>query len=354
MQVGVGDNVASVKLDPSPNKGRVIAINVADLSPVNDPFTQINSDDIDWISFSGIPRNWLERRVGKFKLSSYRAALEAARSVRPGNIVISHLPGMAAVVATALAAIGKRPPHLAFSFNFTDLPVGLRHSFHCRAFSQVDQFAVYSRFEVDRYAQHFDIDPALVKPVIWTQAVPAVQSGPGIAITGPYVCALGGEGRDFRMLIDAARLLGPAFPMVVIARPHSLLGLSIPDHVTVLTNVPAMRAWRIAADSVGVLIPLKAVDTCCGHITMVSAKMLGLPIATTYSHATREYVEGRKAILQSQPSDAGAFAALIEQLFDQATELRQAARSVVLAECELHSRDRWAAYLKEFLRKAAC
>ena len=334
-------------------KKRYTAINVADLSPADDPFTQLLDDEVDWISYSGLPSNLIERKVQRIKISRYRAAFQASRAVRPGHFVISHLPLMTAAVATSMSLLAKDAPHLAFSFNFTDLPTGRRLGYFRKALSKVDRFAVYSHFEVKRYSEHFDLAPGLLQPVIWTQEMPAVQSDPALPLGRSYVCALGGEGRDFDLLIEAARRLGPTMPMVVIARPHSLQGVALPDHVQLLTNIPAERAWRIAVDSLGVLIPLKSPETCCGHITLVSAKMLGLPVATTFAHATREYVEGREAVLQCNSNDVAAFAGLIERLFDEQSELARKAKLAATVEQKFHDRSHWADYLRSFIRQSA-
>ena len=325
------------------------AINVADLSPVNDMFTTLAPDAINWRGFSGLPANEIERRVRGLKISRYRAALQAVAGLGKGEMVVTHLPLMTAATSVAMALFRKRNPHLAFSFNFTELPEGRRLAYLTRALRTVDQFAIYSSFERDLYAGHFDLDPSRFKPVIWTQDVPAVQSEPALPPGAPYVCAIGGEGRDFATLLEAARRVGPALRFVIVARPHSLEKLSIPDHVQVLTNIPSQRAWRIACDSLGVLIPLKSKETCCGQITLVSAKMLGLPIVTTGAYATREYVEGRAGILECDPGDPEAFSRLIQRLMDERVRLLEMARQAAPAERAFHDREQWADYLRGFV-----
>lgn len=333
----------------APQDGRhALAINVADLSPANDPFTWLARETIDWKGFSGLPANALERHARGVRVSRYRAAFQAAAALKPDRFIISHLPAMTAAASTAMSLMGKRNRHLAFSFNFTALPSGRRLSYMRRALRNVDQFAVFSDFEKPLYAKHFDLDPARIKSVIWTQRVPTVQVGPAIAPGVPYVCAIGGEGRDFETLIEAARK-APAVRFVVIARPHSLADISIPGNVQVLTNIPGERVWRIARDSLGVLVPLKSRETCCGHITLVSAKMLGLPVITTFAHATREYVAGREGVLECEPKDASAFASLVERLVDERQQIRYAAESAAEHERAFHDRGQWADYVRAFV-----
>ncbi len=74
------------------------------------------------------------------------------------------------------------------------------------------------------------------------------------------------------------------------------------------------------------LVPLKTRETCCGHITLVSTKLLGLPMITTRAYATREYVEGREAVLECEPGDVTAFTALAQRLVDERDVLRAVAQ----------------------------
>lgn len=328
------------------------AINVPDISPADDAFTRLPTrHPLNWVRLSGLPSNVLERHVRGVRVSRYRAAAQAVLAAGKDCFVISHLPLMTAAVAHLLRVRGRRVPHLGFAFNFTKLPGGRRHAYLRNALSRVDQLTVFSSYEKTLYAEHFDIDPSRFVPVIWTQGAPPVQAEPGIDLKTPYLCAIGGEGRDFALLIETAKRLEPGITMVIIARPHSLAGLSIPDNVTVLANIPLARTWRIAQDSMGVLVPLLDRDTCCGHITVVSAKLLGLPLVTTWAHATWEYVRHRPASLVCEPGDAKAFISLANQLVAETDVLRLAAQSAVAAEQEIHDPRHWAEHMDLFIEK---
>ena len=328
------------------------AINVPDISPADDAFTQLSTrHPLNWVRLSGLPSNVLERHVRGVRVSRYRAAAQAVLAADKDCFVISHLPLMTAAVAHLLRVRGRHVPHLGFAFNFTKLPGGWRHAYLRNALSRVDQLTVFSSYEKTLYAEYFGIDQSRFVPVIWTQDAPPVQAEPGIDLKTPYLCAIGGEGRDFALLIETAKRLEPGITMVIIARPHSLAGLSIPDNVTVLTNIPLARTWRIAQDSLGVLVPLLGRDTCCGQITLVSAKLLGVPLATTWAHATREYVQGRTAVLECEPGDAKAFAGLANRLVGEAGTLRLAARSGADAERGIHDRSHWAEHVDAFIAK---
>lgn len=328
------------------------AINVPDMSPADDGFTELETRHaLRWARLSGLPANVFERKIKGFRLSRYRAAVQAVSLAAPGNFVVSHLPLMTAVVSHLLRLRRGRVPHLGFAFNFTALPTGKRHAYIRNTLRHVDQVAVFSEYERHHYARYFDVALERFAPVVWTQDAPCVQTEAGPTINRPYVCAIGGEGRDFALLMQVARKLGNSVRMVVIARTMSLVGLEVPSNVTVFTDIPASLVWRIAMDSCGVLVPLLARDTCCGVVTLVSSKLLGLPIAATYAYATDSYLDGRTAVLRCEPGDVQAFARLVRRLIDEREPLALAAQEAVLTEKKIHDRKLWADYLDDFIHR---
>lgn len=282
--------------------GMLTAINVPELSPADDSFVHLKTrTELQWITLSGLPPKGAMRHVMGGRLSRYRAALQTAWYTPRADFIVSHMPRMTAAVSRLLSLRGRRVPHLGFAFNFTELPTGVRYRYMRGAIQCVDQMAVFSQFEREHYARYFDVDPAVFKPVLWSQDPPPVAADSVYRFSAPYLCAVGGEGRDFPLLLEVARRLGPSVTLVIIAWPGRLKGLSIPDNVKVLTSIPLGHVWRLASDSCGVLVPLRICGTCYGQITLVSTKLLGLPIVATCSRATWEYVEGREAMLVTEP-----------------------------------------------------
>lgn len=325
------------------------AINVPDLGPADGEFTRLQTRHaLQWVPLTSNLLDWRSKGV---QFSRYRVAAQAALQAGSERFVISHLPPMTAAVAHLLRLRRSPAAHLGFAFNFTSLPVGLRFKYLKRAFENVDQMAVFSAYEERLYAEYFDIDPTRFRRVVWTQQAPPVQKAVEIGVQGPYLCAIGGEGRDFQLLLEVARRLGSNVPVVIIARRHSVVGLVVPENVTVLSNISLAQVWGIACGSRGVLVPLLQRNTCCGHITLVSAKLLGLPVATTYADATREYVEGRRAVLECESGDVTAYTDLARRLLEDKDDLQEAARAAMAQELELHDRRIWAQYLDRFIEE---
>lgn len=334
---------------PSLLRSQNSIVNVPDISPADDDFTHLELErPIEWISLSGLPANMIERRAEWIRISRYRAALQAALAARSGRVVISHLPLMSAATAIAMRTLNRDARHLAFSFNFTDRPTGRRLAYMRHALKDVDQFAVYSIYERELYAKLFSFDENRFIPVVWTQSAPPSNVNPKIDTNQPYFCAIGGEGRDLSIIVEAAQRM-PKVRIILIARPRMVADRPLPSNIEVLTNISLARTWSIACASLGVLIPLLTEETCCGHITLVSAKQLGLPVAITRTFATSEYVDGRGSILTSEPGDAAEFSRLLERLTDEQTDILNIAQNERNNEIEFHNRSKWARYVDKFL-----
>jgi glycosyltransferase involved in cell wall biosynthesis len=315
-------------------------VNVSDLLPKGAAFVDF-PPGIQRVDVSGIPQNLIERRVRRPALARYRAAWEA---VGKGEAVLSHMPRMTAAVADAMRLRRRPQPHLAFSFNFTDLPTGADLARFRRSLKCVDRFLVYSTFEQGLYPQLFSLPRERFVQCDWTQDIPDVDEASGPYTPGSYIVAIGGEGRDYETLVAAAARL-PKLNFVIIARPRNDVG-PIPENVSLLTNVPAPKTWRIGVDSAFMVLPLKSRETCCGQITLVSGRQLGIPILATESAAISDYVDGSTLVA---PGDVAQLADALEHMWvDRAAKKDQAVKTMA-ADRARFDRNRWKAVIADFV-----
>lgn len=299
-----------------------------------------------WRDFSGVPANLIERLITKPRLSRVRAAWTgvAASGKSP---IISHLPKMTAAVSRAQFVQRNRSAHLAFSFNFTDLPPQAHLEKLRRRFARIDQFCVFSRYEEHFYPRYFNLPEDRFICLPWTQPVPEIGSRSTGLIAKSYVSSVGGEGRDYSSLIAVARKM-PDVKFVFVARPWSIVE-TVPRNVTILTNLESSQTWRIVKDSTCLVLPLKNETTCCGHITLVSAAQLGVPVISSRSEATLEYSAG---VALYEPRNVAKLAELIEIYHHDWENQTVRAIGQMPEKLRMYDRNLWEAPIGEFLENA--
>jgi hypothetical protein len=329
-------------------------ISTSDLLGKDWPFLSAHNTDpaLTWTTHSGLPRNGLERYVKRPHLGRYRAAWSAVQQARntPNALLVSHLPLMGGATNVLRRRFCPDVPQIGFSFNFTQMPTGRRRRYLTGALQGISEYVVYSRFELDLYPEYFAIDPALFRFLPWAMDPP--QPGPvnPTGLSGPYLCAIGGEGRDYRLLAEVMRDL-PQITMVVIARPHSIANIDFSDNVQVFTNLPLAQTWRVAQDSQGLVIPLVSSDTACGHITIVGAQLLGIPLLVTQSRGVSDYVTDNETAQLVAAGHAGQLRdAVVAMVEDRATSQARAAAGLVKAQTE-NSLMNWLAYFQDCQRR---
>jgi glycosyltransferase involved in cell wall biosynthesis len=264
------------------------------------------------------------------KLVRLRAAWRAARRSRNADLLLTFDEGLCAALVLSRTVIGNRPPLVSYYFNFDRLQSGLKQARQSFLFRQVDRFVVSSTVERKLYAEHFGIDPAKFDFLHWGVNAP-VASDFRVGVE-KYICAVGGNSRDYAMLMQVAADRRH-IPFVIVARPANLEGLIVPANVTTLTNIPYGDAMAVVAGARAMALPLVTTETPCGHVTIVSAFYLGCPLVTTRSTGVDDYVtDGETGLVVAQGSAADMGAALDRLWQDRALADRLAASAKSFAQ----------------------
>lgn len=261
------------------------------------------------------------------------AGLRAARLARSADLVISFGAGLASVLEFGRRALAVKTPHCCYFLNYDRLPQGFTRTRQARAYESVDRFVVSSTIERLLYTQHFDLDPKQFDVILWGVNPPDVNDAR--IIEDDYVCAVGGNARDYRMLMDVARNR-PNIPFVVVARPANLEGLDAPPNVRTLTNIPFADAMAIIRDARVMALPLKTTETPCGHVTIVGAFYLGTPVVVTASTGIEDYVTDGETGLVTPTGSADAMGSAIDRLWSDpalAARLGAAGQAFANAHC---------------------
>ena len=269
-------------------------------------------------------------------ITRFRGAFELANAVKNGGIdlVVSHGPLATAWAATMLGRKKHGARHLAFAFNFTDLPNGLRKRWMTRAFRYVDDFAVFTDAEVNLYKKAFDLPAPKIHRAPWGVA-PPLSDIPPKSVDGPYIASLGGEARDYGVLCEAARLK-PDVLFVAIARPRNFEGLNPPENLQVHYNLPFEEAWGLVANAEAAVVPLRSRETPCGLVTVVGGMHLGMAQIVTEACGIVDYIENGEQGILTPAGDAAAVASAIDRLMADralARHLGENARARAAREC---------------------
>lgn len=306
-------------------------INHSELNPEwNWLAERFSTDNFSWSHVSTRDEHLLDKVpfIGAYPKRAYtgfRAVQKAARN--PNSIIVSHGPRPTYFAAKLHRRHADEAfKHIAYSFNFTELPVGLKRMEMTRAFKNVDKFVVFSLMEKSLYENYFDIDPLKIDFLHWAVKTPKVHNPePGLR-TRSYVCAVGSQGRDYGTLIKAAKRL-PDISFRLVAHPYNLIDLDIPANVHVHTSVTNEMAMDIIANSRFLILPLSNAKLPCGHVTAVAAMHLGKMVIATDSTGLHDYlINGETAVLVP-PKDPISLAGAIEDAWLDTDRIERIAKA---------------------------
>jgi glycosyltransferase involved in cell wall biosynthesis len=281
-------------------------------------------DRVRWEFFGLMPRNWLERKIRRPALASWRSCWNSIRTAhrQQAALLISHDARVTFRCASAARLQRVRIPHVAWGFNFTTLPRGLQRRLMARALRSVDRFITYSTMERAVYADYFGIEAAKIDVVLWGVGQPLVEPAETPLEQGDYICALGGNARDYRALFTAMASL-PEIPLVAVLRPENLAGLEVPPNVRLHFNLPLGNANNILGFSRFMVLPLAGSDVPCGHVTLVAAMLLKKAMIISNSTGVSDYVEEGVSSLLVPVGDSSALASRIRELWNDPARAEQ-------------------------------
>jgi glycosyltransferase involved in cell wall biosynthesis len=244
--------------------------------------------------------------------AAYKAT---SMSNKAPSLLVSHGPRPTFYGASASRIFNPKLPHLAYSFNFTDLPVGFQHKAMVKAYQRVNRFVVYTAQEKGMYADYFDISPELIDIIPWAVRPPEVNHDEPPIVTGSYICAIGSQGRDYETLFKTIKTLKD-IKLVLVASPESINNLEIPENVKVFTNIPLKEAQNILMHSKFMVLPLRDSQVPCGIVTIVYGMFLKKAVLVTRAEGVQDYINDNVTGLFYEAKNTDDFSNKITQLWE--------------------------------------
>lgn len=325
-------------------------INVSDLSPdwnwLESEFQQL---DTSWRHFSSLtlqlPSYLPKQKSIARAYSSFKATLKART---PNSVLVSHGPRPTMYVSKFASLICPDVPHLAFSFTFTELPRGKQVDLMKKAYQQPTRFVCYSNFEKNLYADYFNIPLDKIDMIHWSAHEPTHNPNEKPSESGRYICALGTQGRDYKTLFEAMRLL-PNIKLIAVVTPEYIQGLDIPENVVIRSNIPLSQAFNILKFSEFMALPLRDSEAPCGHSTIVSSMFFKKSILITNAVTVYDYIEDQKTGLFFEANNVIDLKEKIEMLWENTAStqaMNEAAYQFAVSQCSEQSA---ANYFQHFL-----
>lgn len=336
----------------SPLRRELTIVNCADSAHAGWRFLEDELADrgwrLRWIFHDGNRSSRLERIITRPNLARFRACWNCARDARRhrADLLITHLPRTTCWVAVFCWLLRVRTPHIAFSFNFTDLPGPTLRWIMTRSLRRVSRFVVFSSQERMLYSRHLSQPLDRFDYLPWSMTVPVPSPDEPLLVDG-YVSVVGSEGRDLDVLYEAARRC-PGVRFAVVSRLVTAEDPR-PDNVVVFPQLSQAECWNIIQFSRFSVVPLRSRDTNCGHITVVASHLLGRAVIATRTIGLEDYVHDGSDGITVTAGSVEEVVDAVERLWGDPESAEALGRCGFERASERNRLDRWVDYLSDQL-----
>ncbi len=284
---------------------------------------EYKNEKLEWFFFDAKARNFPEKNFKQADLAFIRAAYQAVSLAKNQNcsLLISHDPRLTLWCSIWIKFLKVPVDHVAYCFNFPELPTGLKRAVMTNAFKTIDRFIVFSMLERQIYSDYFGIPQEKFTFSFWSVDKPKIEPKEALE-KGDYICALGGNARDYPTLMEAMSQL-KNIKLVLVTRAENLKELEIPPNVKCLVNIPFGQAMNILSYSRFIVLPLKNSAVPCGHVTIVAAMHCSKAMIVTDSQGVIDYLKHDYNGVLCEPKNSEAMTELISELWNNSDKCQE-------------------------------
>jgi glycosyltransferase involved in cell wall biosynthesis len=297
------------------------------------PYVSGNRHSFTMIGAAPAP-TWHERSRALMGLRGWANVWSQGRAAwsKSEGGVITVFPQLAIVVGAQQRYALTRKPVVAWCFNVGALYQGLKERAARIALARIDRFVVHSKAEVARCAKWLALPVERFRFVhLQRAAIPITEREEE---ESPFVLAMGSARRDYATLFEALRKT--KFPTVVVAAPHAISGLSVPNNVTIRSALSPQECRLLAQRARVNVVPVLNEETASGQVTLLEAMRMGRSVVATRCVGSEDYIEDNATGLLVEPRSVEDLGRAIERLWDDSTlrlRLGQAAQRFAAEHC---------------------
>ena len=214
------------------------------------------------------------------------AVWRAARLSEGRRGIITSFPQLPITVGMRKRAAFSPIPLVAWTFNLGQAYPGLRRRLSRAILPAVDRFIVHSSAEVAAYSEWLDLPQERFRFVPFETPARAIELEEDRE--QPFILSMGSAQRDYRLLFGVLAEL--SYPAVVVAGPHAVAGLTVPQNVVVRSRLTPEDCFRLVQRARFSVIPMANQTTASGQVTLLDAMMYARPVIMTACPGSVDYV----------------------------------------------------------------
>lgn len=183
----------------------------------------------------------------------------------------------------------------------------LRKKFTQKAMAGIDKIIVYGSKEVEYYSQLFHIRHKFVFVPFGMDYFENIEYKG--KLPEKYLFSGGGSNRDYDTLLKAYKKVKEEQKMpLYIATNPLLIQKTLPQGVTVLSNVVVENFGTVLGKSQCLVLSLKDTILSAGHMVMLQALAEDIPVIVNRIHAVEDYVSDKEVLFfeSGNPEDLAA------------------------------------------------
>lgn len=226
---------------------------------------------------------------------------------------ITAFPQLPIILGLLKRIFRSKRPLVAWLFNMGRVYGGVKGSIARFALSGVDIFVVHSTEEINTYSSWLRLPRE--RFVFVPLSIELRNATAEEDINHPFIVAMGSANRDYRLFVEAAKILD--YQTIIVAGAYALEGINLPENVSVMSELPLEKCHELCQMATVNVIPVDNVTTASGQVTLLETMMYSKAVIATECVGTLDYITNGVNGILIPPKDIDAMINAIKKLWEE-------------------------------------